>query len=131
MSDKPGGWPTDDDFTAALRVRSDVIGQEYVTRATADSSAANVAYQRLVTETAWGQWTDPRLGRRERSMITLAMLAAAGRMDEFELHTRGAVRNGVTVDELEALVLHVGAYAGVPAAVAARRHLHRALADGR
>ena len=127
MAELPHEFPDDDRFAEALGVRGEVIGQQYVERAVADTSEANIAYQRFVTEAAWGQWTDPRLGRRDRSLVTLGVLAALGRMDEFELHTRGAVRNGVTIDELEALVLHIGAYAGVPAAVAARRHLRIAL----
>lgn len=129
MPDLPDSLPDDQRFAAALQVRGEVIGQHYVDRAVADVSPANVAYQRFVTEAAWAQWTDQRLARRDRSLVTLGILAALGRMDEFELHVRGAVRNGVTGDELEAMVLHIGAYAGVPAAVAARRHLVAALAE--
>lgn len=129
MSDSAGVWPDTTTFTEAIRTRGEVVGQRYVDRALADASPANVAYQRFVTEAAWAQWTDARLGRRERSMVTLGILAALGRMDEFELHSRGALRNGVTVDELEALILHIGAYAGIPAAVAGRRHLHQAIAQ--
>lgn len=111
----------DDRFAAALEVRREVMGPEYVERALADESAENTAFQRLVTETAWGQWLDPRLSRRERSLVTLAITAALGRMEEFELHARGALRNGVSETELAALVAHIGGYAGIPAAIAARR----------
>lgn len=114
-------------FAAALEIRREVMGAEYVERALAATSSDNEAFQRLVTEVAWGQWVDPALSRRERSLITLSITAALGRMEEFELHARGAVRNGVSEDELAALVRHIGAYAGVPAAIAARRATAAAL----
>jgi len=117
-----------DRFESALAVRRDVMGAEYVDKAFVDQSRENLDFQRFVTETAWGQWTDPRLSRRERSLVTLAILATLGKSEEFELHARGAIRNGVTREELDALVLHIGAYTGAPSGIAARRALKSALA---
>lgn len=115
-------------FENALSVRRDVMGAEYVDRVLADESAENQVFQQFVTEGAWAQWTDPTLSRRERSLVTLGIAGALGRMEEFELHARGAVRNGVSRDELMALARHIGAYAGMPAGISARRAIIAALA---
>jgi len=120
---------TDARFEAALAVRREVIGPEYTDRAMADPSEENQIFQRFVTEGAWGQWTDETLSRRERSLLTLTILAIFGRNEELELHTRGAIRNGITRDELMALARHIGAYAGVPAGIATRRSMIKALAE--
>lgn len=105
------------------------MGAEYTDRAMADQSEENQVFQRFVTEGAWAHWTDETLSRRERSLVTLTVLAVHGRTDEFELHARGAVRNGVSREELLALARHIGAYAGVPAGIAARRGIVNALAQ--
>jgi 4-carboxymuconolactone decarboxylase len=84
-----------------------------------------------VVENCWSTaWTDLRLSRRERSLLTLGITAAMGRFDEFELHVRGAYNNGVTREELEALAIHIGVYAGIPTALGARRALKRATGSG-
>lgn len=116
-------------FHAALAVRREVMGAEYTDRVMSDLSEENQLFQRFITEGAWAQWTDETLSRRERSLVTLAILAVTGRADEFELHARGAVRNGLTRPELMALARHIGAYAGVPVAISARRGVASALAD--
>lgn len=105
----------------ALAVRRAVLGDEYVDRALADDSHGSADFQEFTTATAWALWTRPGLSRRDRSLLTLAITAAMGRMDEFELHLGGARRNGVTDAEIDEIVMHIGGYAGVPAAVAARR----------
>ncbi len=116
-------------FDRALTVRRQVMGSDYVDRAIADHSPENQNFQKFVTEAAWGRWTDTRLGRRERSFVTMAITVSLNRMDEFELHVRGAVTNGITRDELEAFVEHVGAYAGMPAAISARKRITELLAS--
>ena len=105
------------------------MGAEYTDRVMSDPSEENQVFQRFVTEGAWAHWTDETLSRRERSLLTLTILAIHGRADEFELHTRGAVRNGISREELMALARHIGAYAGVPAGIAARRGIVKALAE--
>jgi 4-carboxymuconolactone decarboxylase len=106
----------------ALAVRREVLGAAYVDSRVASTDPADQAFQKFVVDHCWGTvWTDPRLSRRERSLATLCLTVALGRMDEFALHVRGAYNNGVTTDELEALVIQIGVYAGVPASLSARR----------
>jgi len=115
---------TVDKADRGLQIRREVLGAAYVDARRASTDEADVAFERFVVENCWGTaWDDPRLSRRERSLVTLAMTGALGRMDEFELHLQGAFNNGVSVDELESLVVHLGVYCGVPASLAARRAL--------
>ena len=117
----------DDERTAAgLRTRRDVLGDEHVDRAIAATTEFTAPFQDFITRYAWGEiWNRPGLGRRERSMITIAVLAALGRDEELAMHIRAALRNGVTPPEISEVLLHLAVYAGVPAsnrafAVAAR-----------
>jgi 4-carboxymuconolactone decarboxylase len=119
------GEPSSKLYDEALAVRKDVLGEGYVDRALADDAFLNKEFQRYVTEGAWSRWTDERLPRRERSLVTLAVTASLNRMEEFELHVRGAINNGITFDELMAFIEHLGAYAGMPAAISARRAVLR------
>ncbi|MCW3065913.1 MAG: hypothetical protein JWN32_3085 [Solirubrobacterales bacterium] len=98
------------------RVRREVLGDEHVDRALARTSDFTADFQDFITRYAWGEiWSRPGLDRRERSLITLALLTALA-SDELELHVRGAVRNGLTRDEIREVLLHSAVYAGVPAA---------------
>ncbi|MFI2557033.1 carboxymuconolactone decarboxylase family protein [Nocardia farcinica] len=107
---------------SGLRVRREVVGAEYVARAFADADAFTRPLQELVTDYCWGAvWARPELARRERSMITLAMLTVLGRPTELATHVRGALTNGVTPDEIREVLLQTAVYAGVPAAVEAFR----------
>ena len=110
---------------SAAQVREEVLGREYVAGATAPRTPAHADLQDFVTSVAWGTWARGVLARRDRSLLTLGITAALGRMEEFELHLRGAVNNGVSDAELDEVMLHIGVYAGVPAALAARRALDR------
>ena len=110
-------------MTPAEQARREVLGDEYVDAAlaaAADDPAAQ-AFQAFVMDRAWGEWTRPELGRRERSLLTIGILAALGRDEELAIHLRGARRNGLTDAELEEVVRHVAAYAGMPAAIATRK----------
>lgn len=128
MSDIDGA--PNEALESGLAVRREVLGREYVDAALSSSHELDVEFQKYVTEHCWGlSWTDERLSCREKSVATLAMTAALGRMEEFRLHLRGAVNNGVSVEELAALVLHIGVYCGVPAAVASQRALRETLLD--
>lgn len=115
------------DATDAAAIRAAVLGPDHVARALAPTDEAHATLQRFVTEVAWGTWARGVLERRDRSLLTLAITCALGRMEEFELHLKGAINNGITEPELDEVVLHIGAYAGVPAALAARRSLDRVL----
>jgi 4-carboxymuconolactone decarboxylase len=102
---------------AGLRTRREVLGDEHVDRAAANTTDFTAAFQDLITRYAWGEvWTRPGLSRPERSMITIAMLAALGRDEELALHVRAALRNGLGQDDIAEVLLQVAVYAGVPAA---------------
>jgi 4-carboxymuconolactone decarboxylase len=100
-----------------MRVRREVLGDEHVDRAAANTTEFTAAFQDFITRYAWGElWSRPGLSRPERSMITMAMLAALGRDEELALHVRAALRNGLGPDDIAEVLLHVAVYAGVPAA---------------
>jgi 4-carboxymuconolactone decarboxylase len=108
---------TDDLHHAGMEVRRAVLGDAHVDRAIADSTDFTAPFQELITEMAWGRvWTRDGLARRERSMITLAVLCALRCEDELAMHVRAALRNGLTADEIREVLLHTAVYAGVPAA---------------
>ena len=100
-----------------MRVRREVLGDEHVDRAVAGTDDFTADFQDLITRYAWGEiWARPGLDRKTRSCITLAALVAAGRTEELELHTRAALRNGLTPAEIKEVLLHCAVYCGVPAA---------------
>lgn len=102
---------------AGMEVRRAVLGDEHVDRAIARTTEFTADFQNLITRYAWGDiWTRPGLDRRTRSCLTLAMLATLGHYEEFAMHVRAALRNGVSVDEISEVLLQVAIYAGVPAA---------------
>jgi 4-carboxymuconolactone decarboxylase len=108
----------DEERTAAgMRIRRQVLGDEHVDRAVAGTTDFTAPFQDLITRYAWGEiWNRPGLSRPERSMITLAMLAALGRDEELAMHVRAALRNGLTSSQIQEVLLQVAVYAGVPAA---------------
>ncbi|MFI6776304.1 4-carboxymuconolactone decarboxylase [Nocardia sp. NPDC050412] len=109
-------------YESGLQVRREVVGAEYVDRALAAATDFSEPLQDLITEYCWGAvWTRPGLDRRNRSMITLAMLTALNRSTEFATHVRAALTNGVTPEEIREVLLHATIYAGVPAGVEAFR----------
>ena len=102
---------------AGLRTRREVLGDEHVDRAAAATTEFTADFQDFITRYAWGEvWNRPGLSRPERSMITIAMLAALGRDEELVLHVRAALRNGLRPDDIAEVLLQVAVYAGVPAA---------------
>jgi len=105
-----------------MKVRREVLGDEHVDRAQAKATSFSKDFQDLLTRYAWGEiWARPGLDRRTRSCITVAMTVALNRLEELALHLRGALRNGVTVDELREILLQTAVYCGVPAANTAFR----------
>jgi 4-carboxymuconolactone decarboxylase len=107
-------------YDKGLQTRREVLGKEHVDRAQANLSEFNAPFQELITRYAWGEiWDRPGLSRRERSLITLAMLVALNREPEFRLHIRAALNNGVTAEEIRELLIQAGIYCGLPAANAA------------
>ncbi|MHA1154012.1 MAG: carboxymuconolactone decarboxylase family protein, partial [Alphaproteobacteria bacterium] len=98
-------------FDRGLAQRKAVLGTEYVEKTLAQADDFTKEFQGIVTEFAWGLcWGDDTLDRRQRSMLNLGMLAALGRMHEFELHFRGALTNGLSRDELKAILTQIAAY---------------------
>jgi 4-carboxymuconolactone decarboxylase len=109
-------------------VRRAVLGDSYVEQASAKTTDFTREFQQMVTEFAWGTvWSRPGLDRRSRSMITLTALIARGHPDELALHLRGALRNGLTREEIKEVLLQAAVYCGVPAANAAFRVAQRVL----
>jgi 4-carboxymuconolactone decarboxylase len=113
-----------------MAVRRAVLGDPHVDRATAATTDFTADFQDLITRYAWGDiWSRPGLDRRTRSCITLAMLAALGHDEELAMHTRAALRNGLSAEEIKETLLQVAVYAGVPAANRAFRVAQQALED--
>ncbi|WP_245721755.1 4-carboxymuconolactone decarboxylase [Nocardia crassostreae] len=103
-----------------MRVRREVLGDVHVDRAVARTSDFTRPFQEYITEAVWGSiWTRPGLDSRTRSCVTLAVLTALGRHEEIAMHVRAALGNGLTSEEVAEVLLHTGAYVGVPAANAA------------
>lgn len=108
---------SDGRFERGMTVRRAVLGDAHVDRAEANATGFDADFQRFITETAWGSvWARDALDRRTRSLITLAILAALGREDEFVMHVRATRNTGLSADDLKEALLHVAIYAGVPAA---------------
>src|SRR5690242_4331916 len=100
-----------------MEVRRAVLGDAHVDRAEARRSTFNGEFQDLITRHAWGEiWTRPGLPRHTRSLLTIGLMVALNRSDEFKLHIRAAFNNGVTKDEIKEVLLQCAIYAGVPAA---------------
>ena len=107
----------DERYQAGMKTRRAALGNAYVDRGEANKSAFNEEFIHLITRYAWGDiWQRPGLDRRTRSFLTLAMLIARGQDDEFQLHIRAALNNGLSRDEIKEVIMHAAIYCGVPAA---------------
>jgi 4-carboxymuconolactone decarboxylase len=99
-----------------MAIRREVLGDAYVDRAVAGTTAFTEDFQDFITRYAWGEiWSRPGLSRAERSMLTLTALVVLRQEAELATHVRGALRNGLTPGQIAEVFLHVGVYAGVPA----------------
>jgi 3-oxoadipate enol-lactonase / 4-carboxymuconolactone decarboxylase len=113
-----------------MEVRREVLGDAHVDRAQSRQTPFTARFQDFISRYAWGEvWTDPTLARRERSMITMTALVAHGHLDELAMHVRAARRNGLTPEEIGAVLLQVGVYCGVPAANSAFAVAQKVLAE--
>jgi len=109
-------------FEQGLEIRKAVLGEEYVDNSINNATDFNRDLQELVTTYCWGEvWGREGLPRKTRSIINLAMITALNRPHELKLHVRGALNNGLTVDEIKEVLLQTAIYCGVPAAVDAFR----------
>jgi 4-carboxymuconolactone decarboxylase len=115
-------------FEKGLKVRRKVLGTEYVDGGLAKADDFMMAFQQITTEWCWGYaWTRPGLDLKTRSMLNLAMLVALGKPAELRLHVKGALTNGVTVEEIKEILLHATVYCGVPAGLDAFKAAHEVL----
>jgi 4-carboxymuconolactone decarboxylase len=109
-------------FDRGLQTRREVLGADYVDASLARADDFMMAFQRITTEWAWDYvWNRPGLDRRTRSLLNLAMLTALGKSAELKLHVKGALTNGVTVEEIKEVLLHASVYCGIPAGLEAFR----------
>lgn len=117
-------------FERGMATRRAVLGDGHVDKTTARTTALDDAFQTFITEGAWGSvWSRPGLSKRERSMITLALLAGLGHEEEFAMHVRATVNTGATAEDIKELLMHVAIYAGVPAANSAYKIAKHELAQ--
>jgi 4-carboxymuconolactone decarboxylase len=107
-------------YSSGMKVRRAVLGDAHVAKAEAAKTPFSEPFQDLITRYAWGEiWARPGLPRHTRSLLTLAMMVALNRNDEFRMHVRAAANNNVTHEEIQEVLLQAAIYCGVPAANAA------------
>src|SRR5512142_156052 len=117
-------------FDKGLKIRKEVLGQEYVEKALAAADEFSMPMQEMTTETCWGYiWGREGLPRRDRSVVNLAMISVLNRPHELKIHVKAALRNGVSKQEMAEVFLQVGCYAGVPVAVDSFRLAKEAFAE--
>jgi 4-carboxymuconolactone decarboxylase len=104
-------------YATGMTTRREVLGDAHVDRAEAAKNAFDAPFQQMISEGAWGTlWADDTITRRERSMLTLALLAAMGNFDEIPMHVRACANTGASRDDILQAFMHVAVYAGVPKA---------------
>jgi 4-carboxymuconolactone decarboxylase len=117
-------------FERGLAIRKDTLGKDFVEKSFASADEFNKPMQELVTEYCWGAvWGRDGLSRKTRSMLNLAMISALNRPHELKMHVKGALKNGVTKDEIREIFMQVAIYAGVPAGVDSFRVAREAFAE--
>jgi 4-carboxymuconolactone decarboxylase len=122
----------DDQYDRGLRMREQVMGEDFVARAFAGADEFTLPLQEFITRNAWGTtWCRDGLDLKTRSLVTVAMLTALGRSQELKGHVRGALNNGATIEELREVLLHAAVYCGAPAAVEGFRAAQEALGQQR
>ena len=117
-------------YEKGMAVRRQVLGDAYVDKATANIDDFNRDFQRILTEYCWGEvWTRQVLSNKQRSLNNLCIIATLNRAAEFEMHMRGALRNGCTPAEIRDTLIQVAVYAGIPAGVEAFRIARKVLTE--
>ena len=117
-------------FDKGLKIRREVLGADFVDKALASADDFNMPMQELATTYCWGEcWGREGLDKKTRSMINLAMISALNRPHELKIHVKGAIRNGVTKEEIREVLFQVAIYAGIPAGVDSFRIAKEALAE--
>ena len=119
-------------FVTGMATRRAVLGDAHVDRAEANKTDFDAPFQAMITETAWGDvWSRPDWSKRERSMVTIALLAALGHHEELAMHVRATANTGATPEDMREAMLHVAIYAGVPAANTAIKIVKKTLDEMR
>ncbi|WP_309770599.1 4-carboxymuconolactone decarboxylase [Agrobacterium larrymoorei] len=119
-----------DRYSQGMATRRGVLGDAHVDRASAQATSFDQPFQTLITESAWGTvWSSDRWTKRERSNVTIALLAALGQSEEMAMHVRATANTGATEDDIREALMHVAIYAGVPAANHGFKIAKQALAD--
>ena len=117
-------------YTQGMKTRRSVLGDAHVDRAEANKSDFDKPFQELITEGAWGHvWSSEQLTKRERSIVTIALLAALGHDEEVAMHVRATANTGATQEDIREALMHVAIYAGVPAANHAIKIVKQTFAD--
>ncbi|SOC35778.1 4-carboxymuconolactone decarboxylase [Rhizobium subbaraonis] len=117
-------------YAKGMETRRSVLGDAHVDRASAQATAFDQPFQTLITESAWGTvWSGTQWTKRERSIVTIALLAALGQDDEVAMHVRATANTGATEEDIREALMHVAIYAGVPAANHAFKIAKLALAE--
>jgi 4-carboxymuconolactone decarboxylase len=117
-------------FEKGLKIRKEVLGAEFVEKALASADDFNMPMQELATTYCWGEcWGREGLDKRTSSIINLAMISALNRPHELKIHVKGAIRNGLTKEEIREVLFQVAIYAGIPAGVDSFRIAKEALAE--
>ena len=120
----------DNFYEKGLKKRKETLGKEYVEKTIANANDFNLPFQKAMTAWCWGfGWGDECIDAKTRSMMNLAMIAALGKMHEWELHCRGAIKNGVTKEQLRAIVHVIAIYCGVPQGVECFRSANKIIEE--
>lgn len=117
-------------FDRGMALRREALGAEYVDGSIKNANDFMMACQHITTECAWAYaWGRPTLDKKTRSMVNLAMLTALGKTAEIKLHVRGAINNGLTVEDIKEVLLHATLYCGIPASLDAFKAANEVLKD--
>ena len=117
-------------FKKGLKKRKATLGYDYVEKNLAKADDFTLPFQEAMTEWCWGfGWGDETINAKTRSMMNLSMIGALGKMTEWELHCKGAINNGVTKEEIRAIIHVIGIYCGVPQAIECFRTARKVLEE--
>ena len=113
-------------YIRGMQVRREVLGDQHVNKAIKNTNSIDKRFQEFITEGAWGNvWSGNKLSKRDRSLITVAILASLGHSKELEMHINATKNTGATFDEISEVLMHVAVYAGVPASNSALKILKK------
>mgnify|MGYP001355843447 FL=1 len=113
-------------YIRGMQVRREVLGDQHVNKAIKNTNSIDKRFQEFITEGAWGNvWSSNKLSKRDRSLITVAILASLGHSEELEMHINATKNTGATFDEISEVLMHVAVYAGVPASNSALKILKK------